>query len=198
METAKLAEALCAAQAEMRGAKKDKKNPFFKSSYADLSSVFEAIREPFAKHGLSISQTMDTHEHNQMTVTTWLLHTSGERLKSTMLLPTISDPQKIGSAITYYRRYMLMSIAGIPAEDDDGNSATEAVRNVEQQADGYISAAQAKQVADAIDGDDELRDKLLKYLSIPDVSRMRQSQWKKAGTFVAKYHEQNQATLAGV
>lgn len=121
---AKLAEALNKAQGTMSGAKKDKKNPFYKSSYADLSSVFDAIREPFAANGLSVTQTMGVLESGRTLLKTSLLHSSGERIDSEMLLPDIADPQKLGSAITYYRRYSLMAIAGIPAEDDDGNAAS--------------------------------------------------------------------------
>ena len=118
-----LAESLCKAQAEMGGAVKDSKNPFFKSDYADLTSVIKAIKEPFANHGLSYTQ-FPTNEEGRIGVVTMLMHESGEYLEHSYTLPTTkADPQSAGSAITYARRYALQSIAGIPTADDDAESA---------------------------------------------------------------------------
>ena len=125
---ARLAMALSRAQAVMSGAKKDKVNPFFKSNYSDLASVFEALREPFAENGLCISQTMEILPGNRTALTTHLIHESGENITSTMLLPDIKEPQKLGSCMTYYKRYALQAIAGLPSEDDDGQSANQAVK----------------------------------------------------------------------
>lgn len=120
-----IAEALNKAQAEMSGAKKGAKNPFFKSNYADLNSVVDAVRIPFCDNGLSYSQFPIMHE-NRVGVETILMHSSGEWMKSVLMLPMVKqDPQAAGSAITYARRYALQAIAGIPAEDDDGNSASQ-------------------------------------------------------------------------
>lgn len=119
-----LASALHAAQGEMNGAKKSAKNPFFKSSYADLNSVVDAIRQPFHDNGLSYSQS-PVFKDGFVGVETILMHTSGEWMQGELLLPmTKQDPQAAGSAITYARRYALQSIAGIPSEDDDGNAAS--------------------------------------------------------------------------
>ena len=120
-----LAAALCKAQAEMGGAVKDAKNPFFKSSYADLTSVIKAIKEPFANNGLSYSQLPVTAEGGGgVGVTTILMHSSGQWLESEFYLPLAKkDPQGGGSAITYARRYALQAIAGIPTADDDAEAA---------------------------------------------------------------------------
>lgn len=119
-----LAAALNKAQAEMSGAKKGAKNPFFKSKYADLNSVVDAVRIPFCENGLSYSQ-FPIMQENKVGVETILMHESGEWISSVLMLPmTKQDPQAAGSAITYARRYALQSIAGIPAEDDDGNAAS--------------------------------------------------------------------------
>jgi len=118
----KLATALAKAQGEMNNAKKDKKNPFFKSQYADLASVFEACRLAFYENDISVTQTMRV-EGERMILVTRLMHASGEYIDSEMLLPNQLEPQKMGSAITYYRRYSLMAIAGVAADDDDGNEA---------------------------------------------------------------------------
>jgi len=118
-----LAEALCSAQATMGGAVKDSANPFFKSSYADLTSVIKAIKQPFTDNGLSYTQFPVSNEHG-IGVITRLMHTSGEWLEQEYYLPIVKrDPQAAGSAITYARRYALQSIAGIPTADDDAESA---------------------------------------------------------------------------
>ena len=118
-----LAEALCNAQATMGGAVKDSANPFFKSSYADLTSVIKAIKQPFTDNGLSYTQFPVTNEHG-IGVITRLMHTSGEWLEQEYYLPIVKrDPQAAGSAITYARRYALQSIAGIPTADDDAEAA---------------------------------------------------------------------------
>ena len=120
-----LSTALCKAQSEMGGAVKDAKNPFFKSSYADLTSVIKAIKEPFANNGLSYAQFPVTSEGGKgIGVNTILMHTSGQFLESEFYLPTVKqDPQSGGSCITYARRYALQSMAGIPTADDDAESS---------------------------------------------------------------------------
>ena len=118
-----LASALCAAQSQMGGAVKDSANPFFKSSYADLTSVIKAIKQPFADNGLSYTQFPVSNE-NGVGVSTRLMHTSGQWLEMEYTLPTVKkDPQASGSAISYARRYALQSIAGIPTAEDDAESA---------------------------------------------------------------------------
>jgi hypothetical protein len=120
-----LATALCKAQNEMGGAVKDAKNPFFKSSYADLTSVIKAIKEPFNKNGLSYVQLPTTSDGGKgIGVKTIIMHTSGQFIESEFYLPiTKSDPQAGGSAITYARRYALQAMAGIPTADDDAEAA---------------------------------------------------------------------------
>jgi hypothetical protein len=121
-----LAKALCKAQGEMGGAVKDSSNPFFKSSYADLSSVIKAIKDSFAANGLSYTQ-FPVREENSAGVETILMHESGQWIKSSYTLPLSKfDAQSAGSCLTYARRYALQAIAGIPAVDDDGNDATAA------------------------------------------------------------------------
>ena len=119
-----IAAALNKAQAEMSGAKKGANNPFFKSKYADMNSVVDAVRIPFCNNGLSYSQ-FPTMQDNKVGVETILMHESGEWMSDILVLPMVKqDPQAAGSAITYAKRYALQSIAGIPSEDDDGNAAS--------------------------------------------------------------------------
>ena len=122
-ETNELALALCLAQGQMGGAVKDSSNPFFKSSYADLTSVIKAIKQPFADNGLSYTQ-FPVSIDGGVGVATRLMHVSGQWVESEFVLPIVKqDPQAAGSAITYARRYALQSIAGIPTADDDAESA---------------------------------------------------------------------------
>lgn len=120
---AALAAALCKAQSEMGGAAKSADNPFFKSKYADLGSVVQAVKQPFADNGLSYVQ-FPISTQSAIGVVTRLMHESGEWLEQEYYLPLQKlDPQAAGSAITYARRYSLQAVAGIPAEDDDGESS---------------------------------------------------------------------------
>lgn len=120
---AHLAEALAAAQAQMGGAIKGSVNPHFRSRYADLASIWEAIRGPLSAHGLSVLQPV-TADGPRVTVTTILLHASGEYLGQALTLTATQDtPQALGSATTYGRRYGL-AMVGIAPEDDDGEAAS--------------------------------------------------------------------------
>lgn len=121
-----LASALCKFQKAMPSVKKDSLNPFYKSKYADLASIIEAIKEPMAANGLSFTQFPE----GQNGLRTILMHESGEWIEETFYVsPTDSKPQSLGSAITYARRYALGAILGIATEDDDdGNEASKEVK----------------------------------------------------------------------
>ena len=120
-----LVKALIAARKQMTAAKKGKDNPFFKSKYADLSSVIEAIKEPLELHGLTFVQDIENGS-----VVTVVLHESGEtmRLAPFPILSSKQDAQGVGSGTTYARRYSLQTALGVPAEDDDGNAASQPVQ----------------------------------------------------------------------
>jgi len=120
---AELAKALVNVQSKLEGAKKDQENPFFKSKYADLTSVWNACRDLLANNGLSVVQTSSAIEGRELVLDTTLLHTSGEWISGQLSVPLAkSDPQGLGSAMTYARRYGLMAIVGICPEDDDAQS----------------------------------------------------------------------------
>lgn len=125
-----LAEALAKAQGKMMGAVKDASNPFFKSRYADLASVWEAVRKPLSDNGLSVIQTTaDSGFFPTVKIITTLAHSSGQWIRGEMLVnPGKNDAQSMGSAITYGRRYALQAIAGVAPEDDDGNLASEGAK----------------------------------------------------------------------
>lgn len=122
-----LAKALAKAQAKIKHASKDNVNPAFKSRYADLASVFDAIKEPFAENGLCLLQPL-SNEDDKVKCTTIVLHVSGQFISSNMTMkPTQATPQAMGSAATYLRRYMAMAIAGVAPDDDDGNEASRGI-----------------------------------------------------------------------
>ncbi len=146
----KLAAALCKAQGEMKGAKKDSKNPHWKSTYSDLLSVFNAVSQPFANNGLCFVQGAEFDE-GKISVKTRLIHSSGQWIESnTILPPTKNDVQGYASAITYGRRYGLQSLAGVPSVDDDGEKAVKTKAPVYDQ-------KLVKQINDA-ETEDEISD----------------------------------------
>jgi len=121
--TSAIAAALAKAQAEMGKALKDSVNPAFRSKYADLGSVMDACLPALNKHGIAVIQPIIADDLGRF-VKTVLIHESGETLEcSVPLIVGKQDMQGLGSAITYGRRYGLMSMAGIAPEDDDGNAA---------------------------------------------------------------------------
>lgn len=121
----KLADALNKAQNQMEKAKKDSNNPFFKSKYADLSSVWDACKDAVLSNGFCVMQPLaGTDAKGNTLIVTMLVHTSGEWVKGVLPMPaTKSDPQSVGSAITYGRRYSLAAMLNVMLEDDDAESA---------------------------------------------------------------------------
>lgn len=122
-----LAASMAKAQALIEGAAKDGSNPHFRSKYATLASVVDAVKEPLAKNGLSYTQVLHDAE-NAVKVETIILHQSGEWLSCGALSVPVSkhDAQGFGSALTYARRYSLSAAFGVAPEDDDGNGAAAA------------------------------------------------------------------------
>jgi hypothetical protein len=124
-----LAAALAKAQAAVKGAVKDSTNPFFKSKYPDLSSVWDACRGPLTDNGLSLVQVPGfDHATQTVRVETMLLHSSGQWIHGDAGAPFApekgrSDAQSVGSIVTYLRRYAVAAFASVCPEDDDGNGA---------------------------------------------------------------------------
>ncbi|HEX5508451.1 MAG TPA: ERF family protein [Pseudolabrys sp.] len=118
-----LAAALAKAQGGMKNAAMNRTNPHFKSSYADLASVLDAIRVPLSSAGLSVVQTMQSSERG-MVLRTTLMHASGQYISTEYPLPVTQKPHEMGSALTYARRYSLAAlVCNSSDEDDDGNAA---------------------------------------------------------------------------
>ena len=141
-----LATALAKAQGAIGGAAKSSANPFYKSRYADLASVWDACRGPLSDNSIGVVQSPNTEYLGEpvpyewtsktgetrygvrvvciVSVVTRMMHSSGQWLEDRVstMLPT-GDPQSVGSAITYLRRYALQSVAGVAPEDDDAEAA---------------------------------------------------------------------------
>ena len=124
-----LYKALAQAQAVLGRADKDGKNPHYRSRYATLTSVIEAVRPVFAEHGLSIMQ----HPHyddGTVFLTTVIGHTSGQWTRSVAGVPIgkKADSHAFGSCVSYLRRYSLASVACLVQDDDDGNQVSHVQR----------------------------------------------------------------------
>lgn len=148
-----LATALAKCQAELQPALKNSKNPFFKSTYADLTDCWAACKEPLSKNGLSVVQAMTIDNGNTLMNTT-LMHNSGQWIRSTM--PIVcgkpNDPQAWGSALSYMRRYSLCAMVGITAgDDDDGNGAVPNGNGHKNGNGNYITPEQIRLLNEALD-----------------------------------------------
>lgn len=121
-----IAAALASAQAQMSNPKFDCNNPFYKSKYASLAAIRDAVIPALSKHGIAVVQCLNSEEE-KVSCTTMLCHTSGEWISGTFTIPvTKTDAQGYGAASTYARRYLLQAMAGIVGdEDDDANAAIE-------------------------------------------------------------------------
>lgn len=126
-----LAGALCEAQKQIGFAEKTSNNPFFKSRYADLASVWNACREPLTNNGLCVTQLPNgLSADGGVRLTTKLLHKSGQWISSEIIVNAsrkagvAATPHELGSAISYARRYSLAAIVGVIQADDDGNAAS--------------------------------------------------------------------------
>ena len=205
-----LAKALNLCQREELFALTTSENPFFKSKYADLSSVWDVSRKPLTDNGLAIVQTMGISEMGGPVVITTLLHESGQWIRGTLPInPVKEDPQALGSAITYGRRYSLSAILGICPEDDDGEKGmSRSAKKTQKKApkeqpkpdpdkkDGEMSVKQWKFIEKC--GQDEGLSKeetieLVKWVA--ETMGVEPKHWKVAKAMLPKEEFQNQIEL---
>lgn len=185
-------------QQEMKQPLKDANNPFFKSKYVPLENVVEAITESASKNGLSFTQFPSSDENGNVTVGTLVMHSSGEWIEydPIKMKPVKNDPQSIGSAITYAKRYALSAIFGITSDqDDDGNEATQTKKQQPKKVnDPVISVEKAnyylKEIA-AISVEKGKEDGsivkwFLNHLGVVDYKMIKQSQIEDADMLLAK------------
>jgi len=107
-------------QQEIGAISKDASNPFYKSKYFDINSLIKQLNPLLLKHKLLLLQPIE----DNMVVSRIICIESNSAVNSFLTIPAVSDPQKLGSAITYLRRYTLSSLLGLQAEDDDANAAS--------------------------------------------------------------------------
>lgn len=158
--TPSIISSLAKALAEIEGVQKNKANPGLKGArYADLSAVIDAI-EPIKSHGLWYRQ-VPKRDADGALVETFYIHESGEELSAgeTFVPANKKDPQGFGSALTYCRRYALMTAFGLAAEDDDGHAATQSVRNARRDSDSENAAHEV--AASSGNHDDRIDEKQL-------------------------------------
>ncbi len=118
-------------QQEIGKISKSQENPFYKSRYFDINKLLEQLQPLLEKHKLLILQPLSSIGERPAIETIILDAETGDQLtRSITPLPDLQDPQKLGSAITYYRRYSLQSLLGLQAEDDDGNSAIPQLKSI--------------------------------------------------------------------
>jgi hypothetical protein len=144
-----LATALSKAQGAIEGAIKDKTNPAFRSTYADLAAVWDACRTPLTSNGLSVVQFTIPTEANEVVVETTILHASGEWMSGTIAIPVDKNSAHgYGSALTYARRYALSAAVGIAPEDDDGNKAADNAPKARKYGDSEPPKGSARSVTE--------------------------------------------------
>ena len=125
--------ALIAAKAQFKPIHKNKVNPHFKSKYATLDEILEAIAPALLANNLLLIQPTIAKD-NSTVLKTILIHAeSGEQLESELTIPAITDPQKLGAAMTYYRRFSICSLLAIAPDDDDDGTTAKATATVNRE-----------------------------------------------------------------
>ncbi|MFH0957300.1 MAG: ERF family protein [Pseudomonadota bacterium] len=157
----KLASDLVKMAANLKPVAFDSENPFFKSRYSSLASVMESVRPALAQNNLAIVQAtiIDNEPQLRVSVETWLIHSSGEWLKSTISLKPLQDnPQAIGSTISYGRRYGVSALLGVTSEFEDNDAEIAMNRGSEKPASTKRAAETAKKtpIADSQKNNDTL------------------------------------------
>lgn len=162
----KLAEALSKAQATMQEAKEDSKNPFFKSNYADLTSVWRACRKSLTENGLAVSHST-IFENGEIILVTMLMHSSGEFMKGYFpLMLAKKDAQAVGSAITYAKRYALAAIVGVCVEGEDDDAEKSMDRKE------LINPQQQVELGKKIEGDRDAVEIILKRFGVKSLGEI--------------------------
>ena len=126
MEEKTLYDYLLRVQSEIGAIQKSSENNYYKSSYFDINDLLQEVKPILTKYGLVLTQPLTTKD-GRMYVSS-VISNGVEDVESTLILPDIVKPQELGSCITYYRRYTLVSLLALQAEDDDGNATKDALQ----------------------------------------------------------------------
>jgi len=172
----KFAPSFLKAQKTISAAAKSALNPYFKSSYADLESVIGAVKDPLNENGIAFMQLVQRDELGDY-VETVLLHESEEFVtsESSIRSKDENDAQKMGSGITYAKRYALQAICGLPTEDDDGNAAAKPPKKPVKPSKKPVKPA--KEIdADTVAG---AREELTMLIDDRKIPEEKQEAWRK-------------------
>lgn len=189
-----LCTALAKAQGEMPIASLNKQNPYFKSRYADLTSIVAASRPALAKNGLSVTQDIQPNDDGQNILTTTLWHSSGQYLESCMrILPPKNDIQTIQSYTTYLKRMAYASLVGVVTgeEDDDGEVAMVEARemiargpstkyNPKEQSYETITKEQLEELEYELSEYPDLAEQILDKMQIQSLADLPKSQFMRS------------------
>jgi hypothetical protein len=139
-----IAKALSVAQAEIKPASKDGANPHFKSKFSTLAAIWDCIRMPTTSQGLTILQDMNTEDKSSVSITTRVIHTSGQWIEfGPLSIPiTKQDAQGVGSASSYGKRYALCAALGIVSSDDDDDAEVAVGRGTSKQKEPVLTYAE--------------------------------------------------------
>lgn len=181
--------ALAKALPELEGAKKNKANPAFKSKYADLGAVIDAL-EPLRAHGIWFRQVQHNDDAGVL-VETLYIHESGQELSAGLTFVPASkrDAQGYGSAMSYARRYGLQSAFGLATEDDDGNAAVKAQKEAakpEPARDGPVSDAEWAIITDLIERTNADAKAFCQAFKVASVKELPANQFERARTMLNK------------
>lgn len=164
--TALIAEALSKAQANIGVALKDSSNPFYKSKYADLNSIWNACQKPLTENGLAFTSSVSSEGQSHTLIAT-LMHSSGEWVRTFIpLILTKQDMQGLMAATTYGRRCALSALCNVSTEDDDGET-----NRMPEKKDQSILI---DNLIFEIDGDigNGMRDEVLKFAGVKDIKNI--------------------------
>ena len=171
-----LSKALAAAQGEMKNAVLNRVNPHFKNRYADLAAIRDAVVPALSKHGVAVTQFTDFRDGNSVLVTR-LMHESGQWIEGAYPLTQQTNPQAMGSQLTYARRYTLSAIAGISADEDDDAEIATANKNEPTSA---ITTEQVRTLRAAINEVEAEEHLFVKYLKIDKLESLPAREFDRA------------------
>lgn len=176
-EINELAAAMAIAQGQMGAAYKNSSNPHFKSSFADLASIGDVIKQPLSDNGLSVVQFPINNEQG-VAITTRVMHKSGQWIEESFgIKPVKAGPQEYGSLISYFRRYALAAIFAIPQTDDDANAIQLAAEAPQKPVDA-ITGDQVKALVNLLAGDEKLRTQLMDAYGISQLEHLQSNQFR--------------------
>ena len=176
-EINELAAAMAIAQGQMGAAYKNSSNPHFKSSFADLASIGDVIKQPLSDNGLSVVQFPINNEQG-VAITTRVMHKSGQWIEESFgIKPVKAGPQEYGSLISYFRRYALAAIFAIPQTDDDANSIQLATEAPQKPVDA-ITGDQVKALVNLLAGDEKLKAQLMDAYGIAKLEHLQSNQFR--------------------